>query len=114
MMTELLTNLGFKQEHSSPYYPQENGQVEVVNKSLKVMLQRTIDKNQSNWHITLYLALWAYRTSVKTKIGFTAFQLVYGIESLLPIECEIPSMKLSIEILPNSSELETKSYISNN
>ena len=33
MMIELSTNLGFKQEHSSPYYPQENGQVEVVNKS---------------------------------------------------------------------------------
>jgi len=27
MMTELSTQLGFKQEHSSPYYPQANGEV---------------------------------------------------------------------------------------
>ena len=29
MMIELPNNLGFKQELSSPYYPQYNGQVEV-------------------------------------------------------------------------------------
>ena len=73
MMTELLTALGFKQDHSSPYYPQANGQVGVVNKSLKTMLQLTVDKNHSNWHIILFLALWAYKTLVKIAIGFTPF-----------------------------------------
>eukprot|EP00253_Pinus_taeda_P027731 PITA_27731 len=66
LMFELALKLGFRQEHSSPYYPQANGQVEAVNKTLKTILQRTIDKNRSNWHLMLYLALWAYRTSVKT------------------------------------------------
>ena len=42
MMEELALKLGYKQEHSSSYYPQENGQVEAVNKSLKSILQRTI------------------------------------------------------------------------
>ena len=42
MMEELAWKLGYKQEHSSSYYPQANGQVEVVNKSLKSILQRTI------------------------------------------------------------------------
>ena len=36
MMEELALKLGYKQEHSSSYYPQANGQVEAVNKSLKV------------------------------------------------------------------------------
>jgi hypothetical protein len=35
MITELTSKLGLRQEHSSPYYPQENGQVEVVNKTLR-------------------------------------------------------------------------------
>lgn len=57
LMSELALKLGFRHEHSSPYYPHANGQVEVVNKSLKMILQRTIDKNHSNWHLMLYLAL---------------------------------------------------------
>ena len=43
MMTELTTMLGFKQENSSSFYPQENGEVEVVNKSLKTILKHTIN-----------------------------------------------------------------------
>ena len=39
MMEELASNLGYKQEHSSSYYPQVNGQVEAANKSLKSILQ---------------------------------------------------------------------------
>jgi hypothetical protein len=39
MMFELTSNLGLRQEHSSPYYPQANGQVEAMNKSLKTILQ---------------------------------------------------------------------------
>jgi hypothetical protein len=54
----------------------------------------------------LYPALWAYRTSVKTATGFTPFQLVYGLESIFPIECEIPSLKLVVELLPETSSLE--------
>jgi transposase InsO family protein len=39
MMTELTSNLGLWKENSSPYYPQANGQVEDVNKTLKTILQ---------------------------------------------------------------------------
>jgi transposase InsO family protein len=53
-MTELTSKLGLRQEHSSPYYPQANGQVEVVNKTLKTMLQQTINSAKSNWHLMLY------------------------------------------------------------
>ena len=60
MMTELPTMLGFKQEHSSSYYPQANGQVEAVNKTLKTILKCTIDVAHSNWHIMLYPPLWEY------------------------------------------------------
>ena len=106
MMEELASKLGYKQEHSSSYYPQANGQVEAVNKSLKSILQRTIAQSKNNWHIMLYPALWAYRTVVKTATGFSPYQLVHGVESILSVECKIPSLKLAVELLPNTSPLE--------
>ena len=54
----------------------------------------------------LYPALWAYRTAVKTATGFSPYQLVHGVESILPVECEIPSLKLVVELLPDTSPLE--------
>lgn len=77
-----------------------------MNKYLKIILQRNINKSRSNWHIMLYLTLWAYRMSVKTATSFTLFQLVYGLESIFPVECEIPSFKLVVELLPDTSSLE--------
>ena len=54
----------------------------------------------------LYPALWAYRTSVKTATRFPPFQLVHGVESILPIECEISSLKLAIVLLTDTFDLE--------
>ena len=39
MIEYLNSKLGYKKEHSSSYYHQVNGQVELVNKSLKSILQ---------------------------------------------------------------------------
>eukprot|EP00253_Pinus_taeda_P030668 PITA_30668 len=59
MMTELTTQLGLRHDSSTPYYPQENGQVEAVNKVLVTMLQRTVGMHKSNWNLMLFSALWA-------------------------------------------------------
>eukprot|EP00253_Pinus_taeda_P017156 PITA_17156 len=106
MMTELMTQLGLRHDSSTPYYPQANGQVEAVNKVLVTMLQHTIGMHKSNWHLMLFSTLWAYQTSEKDVTGFTPFQLVYELEATLSIECEIPSLKLFVELLPNTTLVE--------
>ena len=108
MMTKLATMLGFKQEHSSYFYPQVNSQIKAVNKTLNTILKRTINVAQSNWHIMMYPALWAYRTNVKTTTGFSPFQLVHGVEAVTPVECEISSLKITIHVLPDTIELEER------
>ena len=65
-----------------------------------------IGVHKINWHLILYSALWAYRTSVRNATGFTPFQLVLGLEVVLSIQCEILSLKLAIDLLPNTSEEE--------
>jgi len=39
-------------------------------------------------------------------MSLTQFQLVHGVKVVLLIECEIPSLKLAIELLPNTSAEE--------
>ena len=56
----------------------------------------------------LYPALWMYRTGVKTATGFSPYQFVHGVESVFPVECEIPSLKLTVELLPDTSPLEER------
>jgi hypothetical protein len=77
-----------------------------VNKSLKTILQQTINSTKSNWHLMLYSALWPYQTSMKNTTCFSPFQLVYGMEVVLPIECQIPSLKLAVELFLETSFLE--------
>lgn len=106
MMAKLTSTLGLCHDSSTPYYPHTNGQVEVVNKVLVTMLQHTIRMHKSNWHLMLFLALWAYRTSTKDVTGFTLFELVYSLEANLSIECEIPSLKLAVVLLLEISPQE--------
>ena len=103
MIKYLASKPKFKHNHFSPYYPQENGQVEALNKSFKTILQKTVIQSKSDWNLMLYHALWEYRTSVNTSTSFCPFQLAHGMDSILLIECEIPSLKLEIELLPNTS-----------
>jgi hypothetical protein len=56
----------------------------------------------------LYPALWAYRTSVRTSTIFSPFHLVHGVESILPVECQIPSLKLAVDLLPDTLDLERR------
>ena len=78
------------------------------------MLRRMVGDHKSNWHQTLFFTLWAYRTSVKTTTSFTPFQLVYRLEAVLPIQCQIPSLKLVVELPPNASTKEERLLYLNN
>jgi hypothetical protein len=76
------------------------------------MLQCMVGTNKTSWKLQLFSAFWAYRTSMKNTTGFTPFQLVYGVEAVLPIECKIPSLKLTIELLPHTyAEVERFLYL---
>ncbi|GJW77325.1 reverse transcriptase domain-containing protein [Tanacetum coccineum] len=73
---------------STAYYPQTSGQVEVSNRGLKRILERTVGENRASWSDKLDDALWAFRTAYKTPIGCTPYKLVYGKACHLPVELE--------------------------
>nr|GEZ50863.1 reverse transcriptase domain-containing protein [Tanacetum cinerariifolium] len=70
------------------YHPQSSGQVEVSNRDLKRILERTVGENRTSWSDKLDDALWAFRTAFKTPIGCTPYKLVYRKACHLPIELE--------------------------
>ncbi|GJW03487.1 reverse transcriptase domain-containing protein [Tanacetum coccineum] len=63
-------------------------QVEVSNRGLKRILERTVGENRASWFDRLDDALWAFRTAFKTPIGCTPYKLVYGKSCHLPVELE--------------------------
>nr|GEZ52739.1 reverse transcriptase domain-containing protein [Tanacetum cinerariifolium] len=73
---------------ATAYHPQTSGQVEVSNRSLKRILERTVGENRASWSDKLDDAFWAFRTAYKTPIGCTPYKLVYGKACHLPIELE--------------------------
>nr|GEX67545.1 reverse transcriptase domain-containing protein [Tanacetum cinerariifolium] len=79
---------GVNHRLSTTYHPQTSGQVEVTNRGLKRILERTIGQNRASWSDKLDDALWAFRTAYKTPIGCTSYKLVYGKACHLPIELE--------------------------
>ena len=52
--------------------------------------------SKRDWDSKLTAALWAYRTTYKVTTWMTPFALMYGLEAILPIEVEIPSLRLAI------------------
>nr|GFA09423.1 reverse transcriptase domain-containing protein [Tanacetum cinerariifolium] len=73
---------------STSYHPQTSGQVEVTNRGLKRILERTVGENRASWSDKLEDALWAFRTAFKTSIGCTPYRLVYSKACHLPLELE--------------------------
>ncbi|GJZ84630.1 reverse transcriptase domain-containing protein [Tanacetum coccineum] len=55
-----------------------SGQVEVTNRGLKRILERTVGENRASWSDKLDDALWAFRTAYKTPIGCVALQVSYA------------------------------------
>nr|GEX18368.1 reverse transcriptase domain-containing protein [Tanacetum cinerariifolium] len=85
---KVMLKYGVTHRLSTAYHPQTSGQVEVSNRGLKRILERTIGDNRTSWSDKLDDVLWAFRTAYKTPIGCTPYKLVYGKACHLPIELE--------------------------
>nr|GFA26295.1 reverse transcriptase domain-containing protein [Tanacetum cinerariifolium] len=81
----VITKYGVTHRLATTYHPQTSGQVEVSNRGLKRILERTIEENYASWSDKLDDARWPFCTAFKTPIGCTPYKLVYRKSCHLPI-----------------------------
>ncbi|XP_074326664.1 uncharacterized protein LOC141664606 [Apium graveolens] len=70
------------------YHPQTIGKAEVSNREIKRILEKVVSPLRKYWSLKPDEAIWAYRTTFKTPLGMSSFQLVYGKVCHLPAELE--------------------------
>nr|GEX04973.1 reverse transcriptase domain-containing protein [Tanacetum cinerariifolium] len=85
---KVMLKYGVTHRLATAYHPQTSGQVEVSNRGLKRILERTVGENRASWSEKLDDALWAFHTPFKTPIGCTPYKLMYGKTCHLPIKLE--------------------------
>ncbi|NHV87514.1 hypothetical protein, partial [Escherichia coli] len=78
-----------------------NGQEESTNKILCTVLTKVVNESKTDWEQKLYSVLWAYRVAYKTAIGTTPFNMVYGLDAILPMEFWIPMLRVAKELAWN-------------
>nr|GFC22605.1 reverse transcriptase domain-containing protein [Tanacetum cinerariifolium] len=88
LFSRVMTKYGVTHRLSTAYHPQTSGQVEVTNRGLKRILERTVGENCALWSDKLEDALWAFQTAFKTLVGYTPYRLVYGKSCHFPLELE--------------------------
>ena len=97
LMNKICDLFDFKQRKSSMYHAAANGLAEAFNKTLCNLLKKVVSKSKRDWHERMEEALWAYRTTYRTPTQATPYSLAFGVEAVLPLERQIPSLRLAIQ-----------------
>ncbi|XP_073064122.1 uncharacterized protein [Primulina eburnea] len=93
-LKEWCQGLSIKQLFTSVGNPQANGQTEVTNQTILQHLKTRLGNAKRNWVEELPSALWAYRTTPRTSIGESPFNLAYGVEAIAPAEIGETSLRV--------------------
>ncbi|GJZ81395.1 reverse transcriptase domain-containing protein [Tanacetum coccineum] len=73
--SKVMLKYGVTHRLSTAYHPQTSGQVEVSNRGLKRILERTIGKNRASWSDKLDDALWAFQHKAYWALKHTNFDI---------------------------------------
>jgi hypothetical protein len=79
---------------STTYYLQGNGQAKLTHKTLGKILAKLVNANWTDWDVMLVIALWAYQTTYKVTTQYTPFELVYGMQPIMPTKFAIPTKRV--------------------
>ena len=71
--------LGIKQYRSLAYHPESQGALERFHQTLKNMIRSYCFETERDWDESKHLLLFAVRESIQESLGFSPFELVFGL-----------------------------------
>ena len=80
---EICTILGATRLLSTSYHPQTDGQTEVMNQTLEIMIRAYVNEELSDWNTKLDSLMLAYNTAIHTATGFSPAFLLRGFQPTL-------------------------------
>ena len=69
---------------------------------------KIVSESRTDWEMKLHSAIWAYRVAYKTAIGTTPFNMVYGLDAILPIEFLISTLRVAKQLEWTGHELSER------
>lgn len=76
--SEICRHLAIKQNMSTAFHPQTDGQTERTNRTLEEMLRHYVSPSQDDWDLKLPCAEFAINNAIKAATGHTPFYLNHG------------------------------------
>ena len=89
---------------ASVEHPETNGQVESANRVLLRDLKRRLDKAKGTWVEEVPTIVRAYHTTPQSTTGETPFSLVYGSNTMIPLEIQENSPRFQNFVVEESNE----------
>jgi Reverse transcriptase (RNA-dependent DNA polymerase)/RNase H-like domain found in reverse transcriptase/Retrotransposon gag protein/Integrase zinc binding domain/Integrase core domain/Zinc knuckle len=103
----LWTKLGTRLLFSTTCHPQTDGQTEVVNRTLSMLLRALIKKNLKEWEECLPHVEFAYNRAVHSTTNMCPFEVVYGFKPLAPVDL----LPLPLQERSNMEASKRASYV---
>ena len=69
------------------------------------ILTKIVGNSYIDWELKFNSTLWAYRVAYKTAIGTTPFNLVFCLDTILPIEFLVPTLRVAKDLNWTGHEL---------
>ncbi|XP_058775202.1 uncharacterized protein LOC131649458 [Vicia villosa] len=92
-VVDFCKGLGFQNRFTSVEHPQANKQAEAANKIILTGLKKKLEHAKGLWAEYLHEILWSYHTTPHPTTQETPFRLVYGADTIIPIEINTPTWR---------------------
>ena len=89
VFAKTMSRYGIRHVMGLAYHTQLNGQVEISNREIKKILEKTVNTSRKDWSIKLDDALWV---AYKTPIGISPYRIVFGKPCHLSLKLEYKAM----------------------